>query len=221
MAERYPQRGFITPPDATEVLLLRHGASQDAEPGKPFALVDGRADPPLAETGQEQARKAAQRLATAQIDTLFVTPLQRTVQTAAPLIERTGLQPTVVDDLAEVMLGDWEAGEFRIRAHNHDPLVMRMVPEERWDLIPGAESMEAFAGRVARGLAEVVRRTGPGRRALAVVHGGVIGELGRQATRSRPFAFVHSDNCSLTKVVVFATGQALVRTFNDVGHLHA
>jgi probable phosphoglycerate mutase len=221
VTERYPQRGFIAPPDSTTVTLLRHGASQEAEPGKPFALVGGRADPPLADAGVAQAALAAERLARERIDALFVTPLQRTAQTAAPLVERVpALEPVVVDDLAEVMLGEWEAGEFRIRAHRGDPLVVRMLREERWDVIPGAETMDAFAARVARGLAEVVRRTGPGRHAVAVVHGGVIGEICRAATGSRAFAFVHADNCSLTRLVVFAGGQSMVRAFNDVAHLH-
>jgi 2,3-bisphosphoglycerate-dependent phosphoglycerate mutase len=47
----------------------------------------------------------------------------------------------------------------------------------------------------------------------------VIGELARQATSSRPFAFVHSDNCSITRLVVFADGRRLLRSFNDVSHL--
>ena len=39
-------------------------------------------------------------------------------------------------------------------------------------------------------------------RVAAIVHGGVIGEVCRQATGSRPFAFVHSDNGSLTRLIV-------------------
>ena len=115
MAERYHQRGFVAPPDATTVLLVRHGASWPAEAGKPFPLVDGHADPPLAEEGIQQAQQLAERLAPERIDKVFVTTLQRTVQTAAPLAQRLGLQPEVVADLCEVNLGDWETGEFRIR----------------------------------------------------------------------------------------------------------
>lgn len=219
MAKGYPQRGFVVPPDATEVILLRHGASAHAVPGEPFELVEGCSDPPLAPEGIEQARGAATRLAGIPIDALFVTVLQRTHQTAAPLAEAIGLQPQVIADLHEVMLGEWEGGEFRIRFHRGDPLIARIFAEERWDLIPGAERMEAFAVRVRRGFDEVVRRTGPGKVAVAVVHGGVIGELCRQATGSRRFAFVHADNCSITRLVAFADGQLLLRSFNDTSHL--
>jgi probable phosphoglycerate mutase len=47
----------------------------------------------------------------------------------------------------------------------------------------------------------------------------VIGEICRQATQSRPFAFVHADNCSITRLVVLADGRWLLRSFNDVAHL--
>jgi probable phosphoglycerate mutase len=201
-------------------VLVRHGASAAAVPGRPFPLVLGRGDPPLSERGAEQAEAVAARLAK-EVDAaaLFVTPLQRTAQTAAPLARRTGLEPVAVEELCEVCLGEWEGGEFRIRMANGDPLAMRLAQEERWDLIPGAESADELAARVRAGIETVVARTGPGRVAVAVVHGGVIGEACRQATRSRPFAFVHSDNCSISRLVVLADGRWLVRSFNDTAHL--
>jgi probable phosphoglycerate mutase len=65
----------------------------------------------------------------------------------------------------------------------------------------------------------VVAAAGPGAVVAAFVHGGVIGELCRQATASRPFAFVHVDNCSISRLVAFADGRLLLRSFNDTAHL--
>ena len=219
MSETYPQRAWVLPPDATEVLLVRHGASQAAVPGEPFELVDGHADPPLAPEGEAQARAVGARLAADPPDALFVTPLRRTAQTAAPLAAATGLRPEVVADLREVNLGDWEGGELRIRAAHGDPLVTRIFAEQRWDVIPGAEPMGAFAARCRAGLEHVVARTGAGRRAAAVVHGGVIGELCRQAIDGPALAFVHAENTSITRIVVFGDGRWLLRAFNDTAHL--
>ena len=220
MAETYPQRAFAPPPDATEVVLVRHGASAAAVPGEPFEMVEGHSDPPLAPEGHEQARAVAERLGGESFAGLFVTTLQRTAQTAAPLAELTGLSPVVVPELREVGLGEWEGGELRIRAAERDPLFFEVIANERWDTIPGAEPAEEFAERVRRGLLEsVVAAAGPGAVACAVVHGGVIGELARQATGSRPFAFVHADNCSITRLVVFAESRWLLRSFNDTAHL--
>jgi len=72
---------------------------------------------------------------------------------------------------------------------------------------------------VRTGIARAVALAGPGNRVAAAVHGGIIGEICRQATGSRPLAFVHADNGSLTRLVVFADGHWLLRAFNDTAHL--
>ncbi len=198
---------------------MRHGASAHAVPDQPFDLVDGHADPPLAPEGEEQAIAVARRLDSESLDGLFITPLRRTAQTAAPLATATGLEPVVVPELREVLLGDWEGGELRIRAANADPLFFRVIEEERWDVIPNAEPMEQFAERVRRGLERIVAVAGPDTTVAAVLHGGVIGEICRQATASRAFAFVHADNCSISRLVVLPGGRQLLRSFNDTAHL--
>jgi probable phosphoglycerate mutase len=215
----YPQRSFALPPDAKEVILLRHGASAPAIPDEPFDLVGGHSDPPLAAEGEQQAAAAAQRLATEPIEAIYVTPLQRTAQTAAPLTAATGLEPVVIEDLREVHLGEWEGGEFRIRMHHRDPVALKALMEERWDAIPGAETMDSLAERVAAGVQRILEATSPGARAVAVLHGGVIGEICRQVTRSRPFAFIHADNASISRLVELPQGIRLLRTFNDTAHL--
>ena len=77
----------------------------------------------------------------------------------------------------------------------------------------------AFEARVKAGLEKVVEATGPGNVGLVFAHGGVIGEACRQAADSRRFAFVMNDNCSLTRLVRFANGRWLLRSFNDTAHL--
>jgi probable phosphoglycerate mutase len=217
--ETYHQRQFALPPGATEVILVRHGASAPAVPGEPFPLLDGHGDPPLAPEGAAQAEAVAVRLAREDLRAIFVTPLQRTHASAAPLSARTGLPPAVVPDLVEVSLGEWEGGEFRIRMAEGDPIAIQAVAEERWEVIPGAETMEALAQRVRVGIQAVVALAGPDTRVAAIVHGGVIGEICRQATGSRPFAFVHADNGSLTRLIVLPDGGWLLRSFNDTAHL--
>jgi 2,3-bisphosphoglycerate-dependent phosphoglycerate mutase len=213
------QRPFRLPPGATEVVLVRHGASAEAIPGEPFPLVDGRGDPPLSPDGERQAGLIAARLAREEISKLFITPLRRTARTAEPLVAATGLEPAVIEELAEVRLGDWEGGEYRVRAARRDPLVRRAFEEERWDVIPNGESPESLAGRVRKGIEKVVEATGPDGVAVAVVHGAVIGEACRQASGSRRFAFVHADNGSITRIVIGPDGRWLLLSFNDVSHL--
>lgn len=219
MSEAYEQRPYAVPADATEVILVRHGASAAAVPGEPFELLDGRGDPSLASAGERQAAAVAERLAGENLAGIFTSTLRRTQETAAPLARRTGLEPRVLADLCEVCLGDWEGGEFRIRFRAGDPLVAEVMREERWEVIPGAESSAVFAERTRRGLDAVVAAAGPGASVAAFVHGGVIAELCRQATGSRPFAFLFVDNGSLTRLVAHADGRLTLRGFNEISHL--
>jgi probable phosphoglycerate mutase len=221
VAESYHQVQFRAPTGSTQVILVRHGASAPAVPGEPFPIVDGHGDPPLAPEGERQAEAVAERLAGEPIARLFVTGLTRTVQTAAPLARRLGIEPVAVPELREIFLGEWEAGEFRIRMRQRDPIALQMIAEERWDVIPGAESTEAFGARVGAGFAKILEATGPDATAVAFVHGGVIGQLAHQVTESRPFAFVHADNASITRVAVLPDGRRLLHRFNDATHLEA
>lgn len=219
MDEGVPQRGFRAPPGATEILLVRHGASAPAFPDRPFPIVDGQSDPELAPEGRRQAEALGERLAAEPLSRLFVTPLRRTQETAAPLAARLGLEPVVIPELAEVGLGDWEGGEWRIRAANGDPLVARVFAEERWDVVPNAEPAEEFARRVRTGLARVIETAGPDVVVAAVAHAAVITELCHQVTSSRPFAFVTVDNASITHLIALPDGRWILRGFNDVSHL--
>jgi len=220
VAQTYHQRAFALPRGATEVILVRHGASAAAVPGEPFPLLDGHGDPPLAQPeGVAQAAAVAERLAGEGLAGVFVTTLRRTHETALPLARRTGLEPVVVPELREVSLGEWEGGEFRIRMAQGDPVALLAVAEERWEVIPGAETMASLAERVRAGVEAVAAAAGPDVSVAAIVHGGVIGEACRQATDSRPFAFVHSDNGSLTRLIVLPDRSWLLRSFNDTAHL--
>jgi probable phosphoglycerate mutase len=209
------QRSLAPPPDAVEVLLIRHGASLRTQPGEPVALTDGHGDPALAPEGLRQAQRLADRLRHEPIAALFVSGLRRTVQTAAPLAEALGLEPVVVPDLREVHLGEWEDGAFLARFEAGDEIAIRTLAEERWDVIPGAEAAADFAARVRRGFDAVLARSAPGTRVAVVAHAAVIGELCRQATASRPFAFIWSANGGVTRLVVLPDGVWLLRAFNE------
>jgi probable phosphoglycerate mutase len=217
--ENYHQRPYVRPPGATELVLVRHGASAAAVPGAPFPLMDGHSDPPLAPEGELQAQALGERLANDSISRVFISPLRRTVQTAAPLAALTGAEPVVLGDLREVNVGEFEGGEFRIRVANNDPVIVRLWAEERWDVIPGAEPMEGFVRRVRAAADAVVAAAGPDCAAAVVTHGGVIAELCRQATASRAFAFINVENASISRIVVLPDRTWILRGYNDVSHL--
>ena len=214
----YPQRDYSRPPEAV-ILLVRHGASEAVVEGEAPELLEGQADPALAPDGRLQAHAVAMRLAEEPLDGLYITSLRRTAETAAPLAAMTGLEAQVMPQLREIHLGELDGGAFRIALHRGDPRVAEVFATERWDAIPGAESMEDFARRTREGIEQIVAASRPGASVVAIVHGGVIGELCRQACGSRAFAFVHADNASITRLIVFPDGRWSVRSFNEGGHL--
>lgn len=219
MAEprRFPQLRFTAPPGAADILLIRHGQSQPAVEDQLFPLRDGHGDPPLSELGRRQAERLGRRLSRAPIAAIYVSTLQRTAQTAAPMAEALGLRPTVEPDLREVFLGEWEGGQYRQKMAEGDPVGVRAIAEERWDVIPGAEPSEAFARRV-RGALTRIAAAHPDQVVACVAHGGVIGQALAMATGSRPFAFLGVDNAAISRLVVTAD-QWVLRSFNDTSHL--
>ena len=213
----YRQVRFEHPPGSCELVLVRHGESAAAHPDRPFLLVEGRGDPPLSKEGEEQADRLARRLSGTSFDACYVTPLQRTAQTAAPLAARLGLDPVVEPRLIEVHMGEWEGGRYRERIAARDPLAARVFSEERWDVVPGAEPNESLFARTSAAVHDIATRH-PGGRVLVVAHAVSIGAVLAGATSSSPLAFVGADNASIS-VLVVAAGRRILRRFNDTAHL--
>ena len=218
-AREFRQKRFESPPGACEILLVRHGEAAPYVDGEPHPLVDGQGDPPLDPAGHEQARLAAERLIASgePISAIYVTTMQRTVQTAAPLAERLGIEPIVLPELREVHLGEWEGGEFRKRMADGDPIGVAARTSGRWDVIPGAEATEHLAARVRAGIRHIASAH-PGQVVAAFVHGGVIGQILNLATGASGWSFVGADNASISHIVVIGDVW-LVRCFNDTSHL--
>lgn len=219
MAEprEYRQQRFTVPPDAVELLIVRHGESAAARDGELFDLHEGQGDPGLHPAGREQAERVAARLEHEPLDAIYVSTLRRTRETAAPLVARKGLEPIVLPDLREVHLGEWEGGLVRRHAMEGHPIAAQIVIQERWDVIPGAEPADEFRARVQRAVATIADGRA-GQRVAVFTHGAWIGELLSIATGSRPFAFSGADNASIHQVVVMGE-RIILRRYNDTSHL--
>jgi probable phosphoglycerate mutase len=211
------QLRFERQPGTTEILLVRHGESAAFVDGEQFPEVDGQADPELHPNGREQAERIAERLAAEDIRAIYVTSLRRTVETAAPLARRLGLEPIVEPDLREVYLGEWEGGAFRRHLTEGHPLVTRLGIDQRWDIIPGAEPRDHFAERTERAIVKIAERH-VDQCVCVFSHGATIGQVLARASGSAPFAFTGSDNGAISQLVV-AADRWTVRRFNDTAHL--
>lgn len=219
MSKLFPQTQLKKPDDACELWLLRHAETVAAVAGKPFPLSGGHGDPELSELGLKQAEQLAERLKDIPFDALYVTSLQRTVQTILPFATMREMKMIVEPELREVYLGDWEAGLFREKVYNNDPLLLEAMRQQRWDVIPGAESNEALEERVMGALRRI-SNAHPSQRVLIVTHGGVIGTIISYATGAQPFAFMGPHNASISRVFIKDEWMR-VRGFNDYAHLES
>ena len=204
-------------PGAADLLLIRHGESQAAVEGVTFPMKDGHGDPALHPNGQQQAIAVGERLKTWPIAAIYVTTLQRTHQTAAPLARHLGLTPKVEPDLREVCLGQWDAGLYRLKAAEGDPIFRRSIDNQEWGEIPGAETTAELQARVRNGLLRIAS-SHPDQLVAVVVHGGVIAAAMSLATGAAPFAFLQAENGSISRLVMDGD-KMKVRSYNDVNHL--
>ncbi|MFL4471180.1 histidine phosphatase family protein [Tateyamaria armeniaca] len=217
METEYRQPRYAPPPGAADLILIRHGESAPARADVNFPMKDGHGDPALHPAGEIQAVAVAQRLKNEAFAAIYATKLTRTHQTAAPLAAHLGMEVRENPDLHEVHLGDWDGGLYRIKAATGDPVYQRVVAEQDWSAIPGAESRDAFFGRVRRGLLQIA--TDHADETVAVfVHGGVIGAALAMATGSEPFAFLGAANGSISRLVIQGE-RMVVRGFNETRHL--
>ncbi|WP_299197383.1 histidine phosphatase family protein [uncultured Tateyamaria sp.] len=217
MTKEYRQPVYAPPTGAADLFLIRHGESAPARSGVSFPMKDGSGDPPLHPQGERQASAVGERLKGETFAALYVTKLMRTHQTAAPLAQHLNMTPIENPDLHEVNLGDWDGGLYRIKAAEGDPIYQRVRDTQDWSPIPGAETRDAFFGRVRRGLLGVAAAHANQRVAI-FVHGGVIGAALAMATGSEPFAFLGAANGSISRLVIHGE-RMIVLGFNETQHL--
>lgn len=155
-------------------LLVRHGEST----WNAVRRWQGRADPPLSERGEQQARDAVGR-ATAEgpFDGVVTSTLRRARRTGDLLADGLGLDVVDrLDDLCERDAGEWQ-GLTRDEIHAGYP---GFLDEGRRP--PGYEADDDVVERAGRALVDLARRR-PGSTLLVVSHGGVINALERHGGR--------------------------------------
>jgi 2,3-bisphosphoglycerate-dependent phosphoglycerate mutase len=149
---------------------------------------------------------------------VFVSPFRRCLETLAPFVSATGLQPTVVDDLGEVFIGRWEGMRFEDIVSEDEDLARRFREQEpMFSLAPGGETGQELRARVVPAVEAGLQTIQDGT-VLIVSHGGVINAyLGHVMDISHDMFFL-PDNASINTVEVAGDRRAM-RFLNDVRHL--
>jgi broad specificity phosphatase PhoE len=157
----------------TRILLARHGETEWNRLGR----WQGHADPPLNETGRDQAAALAEQLQGDGIAAVYSSDLRRASETARIVADRLGLAVTEDRALREIDVGSW-SGLTREQ-------VRERYPEgfARWlegEIGHDGETREELSQRVV-GAVERIASTHQGEHVLVVTHGGAIRSLRRHA----------------------------------------
>jgi broad specificity phosphatase PhoE len=194
-----------------ELLLIRHALPERVEADEGTA-----ADPPLDDLGRRQAAALADWLAGERVVVLLVSPMRRAGETAAPVAERLGLEPVVVDGLAEHDRdSNWYIPIEELRASG-DPRWQAYL-EEHWGVDPGTDP-DGFRAGVVRTVVEVIAGN-PGKRVAAVAHGGVINSYVAHVLQTPTAGVFEPAYTSITRILAASTGQRMVKSMNEAGHV--
>lgn len=196
----------------TTVVLVRHG--QTSTTG---SVLPGRAPGlHLSETGAAQARAAAERLATlGPVAGLYVSPLERTRETAAPIARALGLRARVARGLLECDFGEWTGRKLselrKLRewgAVQHTPSTFRF---------PGGESFTEMQHRICSELNRLAAAH-PGGTIVCVSHADPIkaAVAHAQGTHLDLFQRTVISPCSLS-ILLLGAGHPVVLAVNSTG----
>jgi broad specificity phosphatase PhoE len=136
------------------ILLIRH-----EEPELRGRFI-GRTDPSLSPAGRQAA---AAKLSDVDVKAIYVSPLRRARETAAAI--RCGVEPVVIDDLAEIDFGEWEGLTWQEIEQRWPNAACRKIEDWLGVTPPGGECWSDFDARIGRALA----RIHPGPKPAAIV----------------------------------------------------
>ena len=150
--------------------LARHGQSV----ANAVRRFQGVQDVPLSELGLRQAAALGAALRARPPARVYSSPLERARRTAEAVAAALARPMTVVDDLRELSLGEWEGRTVEeVRALPGDPYA-RWIRDPVEHCPPGGEPLDLVQARVVSAIAAIAAEHPNGDDVLVVAHGGVI-----------------------------------------------
>ena len=159
----------------TELLLIRHGETDYNRQLR----FQGQIDIPLNATGHAQATRLGARLMAEPLDAVVTSDLQRTRETAAPLLRQRRLDTTTDPLWREQAFGVLEGLEVASVRGLHPALWDAWARHEADLAPPGGESYRQFHARVMQALGTLATAR-QGQRIAVFTHGGVLDMVWRE-----------------------------------------
>jgi broad specificity phosphatase PhoE len=130
----------------TKFLLIRHATTDSV--GK--RLSGRKPDVHLNDVGNEEAKQLAVRLKGIHIDAIYCSPLERALETAAPVARMIDQPCAVSDDFLEINYGAWTDCTFE--ELQSDPQFKHFNTFRSVTRIPGGETMLEAQARIITGM---------------------------------------------------------------------
>ena len=208
-----PARGAAkAAPVGCLVLLVRHGQTPttgDVLPGRAPGLH-------LAPEGVDQARAVAERVAgLGRVKAVYASPMERAVETAAPIARACGLRVRKNPGLIECDFGRWTGRKLKTLSKREEWTTVQRHPSGF--RFPGGESFAEMQARALDAVAAITARY-PGQTVVAVSHADVIKAVAAAAagTPLDMFQRIVVSPCSITAIAYHPAGPILL-TVNNTG----
>ena len=152
------------------LLLIRHGQTPANVRGE---IATARPGPGLTPLGLQQAASLPGALSEERIDGIYVSPLRRTAETAAPLSRALGIEPRIVEGLEEIEAGDLEDASDLPSIKAYVRTVFSWTLGKLDARLPGSIDGHEFFGRFDGAIASIAKAH-PDGTAAVVSHGAAI-----------------------------------------------
>ena len=134
-----------------KIYLLRHGETTYSQTGG----FCGSLDPELTDAGLEMAKAFANAYQSLAWEAIYVSPMKRTLATAKPLSELTGLPLSIREGLKEINFGQWESQTHEwVKTRYLDDYINWMT-EPAWNPPTGGETAVEIASRASIVISEI------------------------------------------------------------------
>jgi broad specificity phosphatase PhoE len=138
------------------IYLIRHGENDYVKTGRLAGRLPGVH---LNETGRQQAQAVAdalcQKLSKEQVKSIYSSPLERAMETAAPIARAFEIKIIVREGLTETQYGEWENKSIKGLSRLKDWKRVQTAPSLFG--FPGGESFTETQNRIVTELKDLVR----------------------------------------------------------------
>ena len=134
-----------------KIYLLRHGETTYSQTGG----FCGSLDPELTDAGLEMAKAFANAYQSLAWEAIYVSPMKRTLATAKPLSEVTGLPLNIREGLKEIDFGQWESQTHEWVKNRYLDDYIKWMTEPAWNPPTGGETAVEIASRASIVISEI------------------------------------------------------------------